>query len=353
MKYRGELLIFSAALIFGTTLVFQRVEGLKGDGEGIPPISFSALRQTVSLITMLLLNPFLRKIQLKVETSEAKRLDCSETRMSRVTSLCYFASIVAIGSTGGNICQQLGLTSVGAGKTAFLIACSVILTPLVDCIMYRDPRQASATDWLAALTAIFGVFLLTDCSLYSLGINRAEFILLLGALFGSVNICFADFAAKILNTIDLTIADFLFSSLFSILVALLFFESEREALFDWVLLRSNMSLVILTGMAQALGVLLCKVGFMSVSSSRACLLMSLESVVAAIMANILLGEDMTPSEIAGAVVLMGSILISVAGKGEDHGEQERRAALAYANAKGEGQQGYGAIPLTVSVSELG
>ena len=49
---------------------------------------------------------------------------------------------------------------------------SVVLTPLLDCVIYSNPKKASVIDWAAALCAISGVLLLTNCSLDSLGLTR-------------------------------------------------------------------------------------------------------------------------------------------------------------------------------------
>ena len=352
MAYKGEALLLASAVIAGTTLVYQRIEGEKK--ESIPPIAFSALRQVVSLLTMAAGSKLMKASYMKVETEQSALLDLQNSSWTRKKNLLYFATIVALASTGGNICQQVGLTdgiddtgtgkADGAGKAGFLTSSSVVLTPLLDCVIYSNPKKASVIDWAAALCAIFGVLLLTNCSLDSLGLTEADLILLFGAFFWAVNLCVGDLGAKILNTVDLTVADFCFCACFSLAIALSFVE-DRAAMFNFGLLRANLPLIMGTGIAQAAAVVLNRVGFMSVSSSRACLIMSLESVVAAILANIMLGEAMTLRELAGALVMLGSIGLSIAGKGEDAGEQEQQAAklfVAKSQAR-EGERGYGAI----------
>ena len=84
---------------------------------------------------------------------------------------------------------------------------------------------------------------------------------------------------------------------------------------------------------------------MSVSSSRACLIMSLESVVAAIVANFMLGEVMALRELMGALVMLVSTALSIAGKGEDSREQEQQAVMLIAKGRTElkDKVGYGAV----------
>ena len=261
---------------------------------------------------------------------------------------------MACASTGGNICQQVGLTdgvgisdtgkADGASKAGFLNSFSVVLTPLLDCVIYANPKKASMIDWVAAMLAIFGVLLLTNCSIDSLGLTKADLILILGAFFWAVNLCVGDLAAKILNTVDLTVADFSLCACFSMLIALSI-EKDRVALFNSSLLRANLPLVLGTGTAQAVAVVLNRVGFMSVSSSRACLIMSLESVVAAIVANFMLGEVMALRELMGALVMLVSTALSIAGKGEDSREQEQQAVMLIAKGRTElkDKVGYGAV----------
>lgn len=352
-KYKGEMLLLASAVIAGITLVYQRIEGEKEEG-ALPPIAFSALRQCVSLMTTALLSSLIKNLNIEVETGQSALLNSQNSAWERRKEMLFFATIVACASTGGSICQQVGMTdgsdkahigkADGAGKAGFLTSFSVVLTPLLDCVIYANPKKASVIDWIAALSAIFGVLLLTNCSIGSLGLTEADLILLLGAFFWAVNLCVGDLAAKILNPVDLTVADFNLCACFSVLIALSSREN-RAALLNLGLLRVNLSLVVGTGVAQAVAVVLNRVGFMSVSSSRACLIMSLESVIAAAAGNLMLGEALTLRELTGALVMLGSTALSIAGKGEDAREQEQQAArlLAKGRTQPREEMGYGAI----------
>ena len=193
----------------------------------------------------------MKHFNMKIETGHSVQLDSQHSIWDRRKDLLFFATVVACASTGGNICQQVGLTdgvgisdtgkADGASKAGFLNSFSVVLTPLLDCVIYANPKKASMIDWVAAMLAIFGVLLLTNCSIDSLGLTKADLILILGAFFWAVNLCVGDLAAKILNTVDLTVADFSLCACFSMLIALSI-EKDRVALFNSSLLRANLPL---------------------------------------------------------------------------------------------------------------
>ena len=64
-----KTLLLASAVIAGTTLVYQRIEGEKK--ESIPPITFSALRQVVSLLTMAAGSKLMKASYMKVETEQS------------------------------------------------------------------------------------------------------------------------------------------------------------------------------------------------------------------------------------------------------------------------------------------
>jgi hypothetical protein len=69
--------------------------------------------------------------------------------------------------------------------------------------------------------------------------------------------------------------------------------------------------ILAVGFTEAFACTLCNFGQKYVNDSRAALIMSFESVLAAFACYISIGENLTPSEIAGCAVILLSILLTI------------------------------------------
>ena len=102
----------------------------------ISALAFSAMRQCFSFLVCLFLVPFIRWTDaVSEETEESQYLDNSTSVWDRRRNLIYYSAIIAIGSTGGNVFQQIGLLGDSAGKTGFLGSFQVVFTPILDAIL--------------------------------------------------------------------------------------------------------------------------------------------------------------------------------------------------------------------------
>lgn len=108
----------------------------------LEPLVFVALRFSLALLLFLPVVLFNRRARSGLRVALAPGL------------------VLGVLAGGGYITQTLGLTSVGAGRAAFITGLSVILVPLLSPI-FRAGRP-KRIEILAALTATLGLFLLTD-----------------------------------------------------------------------------------------------------------------------------------------------------------------------------------------------
>ncbi len=325
-RYQGELFLFLSGVIFGVTLVYQKQSTISA-------LAFSAMRQCFSFCITLILIPIIRWTNLiKSESEESVLLDSSMSRADRRLKLAFFGVMIAIGSTGGNIFQQIGLIGDGAGKAGFLGSFQVVFTPILD--SYIHGIAASAYDWYAACISLFGVFILSGSG-FGATLSWSDLSLILSALFWSLNITYGDKGARILDTLDLSLMDFGCSSLLGVLgcllssVALAGRNNDLDDLFVSPAAQAELPLVLGTAVTQALAVILAKLGFMTVASPRASLLIALNSVAAALAGYALLGEDMQSHEVLGSVVMLLASAASISGFGsvdvcarDDSGEGE-------------------------------
>lgn len=312
--YRGELFLLSSSAIFGVTLVYQRQSTISA-------LAFSAMRQCCSFLVCLFLVPLIRWTNvMREETEESQLLDSSMTVADRRRYLLFFSVMIAIGSTGGNIFQQIGVLGDSAGKAGFLGSFQVVFTPILDTVLHG--QAVSGSDIYAAGLSLLGVFILSG-TFFNVGNGLTVFdlSLLISGVFFSINITYGDRGAHLLNTLDLSMGDFGCSAVLGVLVCVVATASHRalgednssdlDDLFFSAAARAEMPLVIGTALSQTLAVILAKVGFMTVASTRASLLIATNSISAALAGYAILGEAMQFHEIVGSAVMLCASALSI------------------------------------------
>ena len=334
-SYRGELYLLSAAIVYGTTICFMKQSTISA-------LAFSAMRQCFSFLVCLFLVPFIRWTDaVSEETEESQYLDNSTSVWDRRRNLIYYSAIIAIGSTGGNVFQQIGLLGDSAGKTGFLGSFQVVFTPILDAILLGS--AISKPDIYAALLSLLGVFIMSGYSAGSGGLSVSDLSLLASAAFYSINITYGDRGAHLLNTLDLSLGDFAFSSIFGVAVCFASAgwhhavgekdSSDVDDLFLSPAARAELPLAVGTAISQALAVILAKLGFMSVPSSRASLIIATNSVVAAVAGYAILGEAMQVHEVVGSAVMLAASVISISDLGVDSPEPRVRSVTGAGNLR--------------------
>lgn len=134
-------------------------------------------------------------------------------------------------------------------------------------------------------------------------------IAILGMLFWSFSIIIAGKTCPKVNCVDFTCIMFFVSAVFC-LVAALIMEPEQ-----WVYpmpsIANNWIWILTTGFTEAFACTLCNVGQKYADDSRASLIMSLESVLAAFVCYVFLGEALTPIELLGCAIMVVSTMLTM------------------------------------------
>ena len=97
--------------------------------------------------------------------------------------------------------------------------------------------------------------------------------------------------------------------------------------------RAELPLAVGTAISQALAVILAKLGFMSVPSSRASLIIATNSVVAAVAGYAILGEAMQVHEVVGSAFMLAASVISISDLGVDSTEPRVRSVTGAGNLR--------------------
>ncbi|HEY9089870.1 MAG TPA: DMT family transporter [Anaerolineaceae bacterium] len=284
--FRGEILLFITALIWGTSFVAQRV-GM----ERIGPFTFTASRFLIGALSLLVF------ILITGATGAAARPSSPASHRADLLKgglACGLALFMAISF------QQFGLQYTSAGKAGFITALYILLVPVFGLFLRKN---VSPRVWLGVILAITGLYLLTVTEGFSIG--RGDLIVLCGTVFWAVHILVIDhFAAKV-EASKLSFLQFLIAGVISAAVAGAVEVMEFSAIWKSAapILYAG---VVVVGIAYTLQVF----GQKHASPSIAAIILSLESVFAVLSGMLLLGETLTGREIAGCILMFAAVLIA-------------------------------------------
>lgn len=276
-----------AALVWGTAFVAQR-EG----AAYLDAYSFNALR---SLLGALVLVPVAATIGRR---GAAAQLATRRGRLGLVMAGAACGLVLAVAT----LFQQLGLEETSAGKAGFITTLYILIVPLLGlCLGRRPPWNL----WAGVALGLAGLFLL--CVKEGLSITHGDMMVLRCAFTFSLHIMLIDHFVRKVDAILLSMAQFLFCGLYSLLpMALGVIEAPAmSAVMDckWQILYMA---VFSTGVAYTLQV----VAQRRLDAGVAALVMSMESVFAALSGWIVLGETLTRRELLGCALVFAATVVA-------------------------------------------
>lgn len=201
--------------------------------------------------------------------------------------------------------QQFAFYYSTSGKIAFITAFYMFFVPLISVIFLK--KKIAVLTWLSILMGLVGLFFLCINPADLTNINLGDILALICAVFYAIQIMLIDKFLEDGKTsgVQLSFMQFFIASIISI-VAMFIFEqpviSDIKTAAPSLLYSGIMS----CGIAYTLQI----VGQKNASPVVASLLMCLESVFAVISAAIILHEGLSPSELAGCLVMFSAIILS-------------------------------------------
>ena len=312
----GNILLTVTALIWGTAFVAQRV-GM----DKIEPITFNAARMALAALAVGLVAFLLYRKDLRDSHSkEPQRKNLNENRSSffvrtshaqdSLERLSAFRKSAKNDLIGGICCgfflslasifQQMGLVYATAGKAGFITAMYILLVPIINFFLFR--KKNTWTCWLAVGVGVIGMYLL--CGASGLSLEKGDDYLCICALLYSGQILCVDHFAKNGNPVRLSAIQFATATVISTVGALLLEEPTLEKI-----LSASFPILYCGLMSGGIAYTLQIVAQGFTDPTIASLLMSLESVFAAISGAIILNERMSPRELAGSVIMFAAIVL--------------------------------------------
>ena len=272
-------------LIWGTTFIAQDT-GM----DNIGPFTFNAVR---FLVGFLAVSPF-------VFLFEKKKIKHQIT--NKTFEFIKLIIPVGIFLTLGCIFQQVSLLYTDVANSAFFTIFYVPMVPIIVYFLFSEKLHWSI--WPSVLACVFGGYLLSDIS--DSTIRFGDSLVLIGALFWALHIIYI---GKIIDKFNLPffialMQNFIVSFLSFILVII--FE---EINFSKIALETVEILyagILSGGAAFALQIF----GQRNISAAPAAIVMSLEGVIAAISAWVILNQILGLNNIIGCTLILSGILLS-------------------------------------------
>ena len=285
-RIKGSLCLLLGTVIWGSAFIAQSV-GM----DHIGPFTFQTIRCALAVIFLLLTATL---FDLKKYGFYGSLARWKNPALWKAGLICGAALFVAASL------QQVGLVYTDAGKAGFITAMYIVLVPVIGLFLHRKPPK---TIVISVLLAVLGLYLLS-CMGVS-GINVGDLLLMGCALAFAVQITFIDRFASELDGLRLNCIQALVVTLLS-LPLMLFTETVEGAsiLACWPSLA--FAGILSMGVAYTLQI----VGQKHLEPAAASLIMSLESVFAALGGWLVLNETMTLWELTGCALVFAAVILS-------------------------------------------
>lgn len=289
-QFRGAALLMFTALIWGVAFVAQSV-GM----DYLGPCAFNGVRNLIGGVALLPVIAFasrLRKGQPEGENTPTP----GEARKS----LFFWGGACGILLASASLLQQAGLLTASAGKAGFLTALYIVIVPVLGIFLGRRP---GVKVWAGVVLALVGAYLLSVKG--GEGIATGDLLVIGSAVLYSLHILVIDSVPGHVDGIKLSCVQFFVAGVLSLILALLFETfTLRDILSAWIpLLYTG---VISSGVGYTLQI----IGQRTVNPTVASLIMSLESVFAALAGWVLLRQPLSPREIAGCILVFLAVVLA-------------------------------------------
>jgi drug/metabolite transporter (DMT)-like permease len=213
----------------------------------------------------------------------------------------------------GAIFQQIGLRTTSVGNTGFLTGLYVVITPfLMWGLTRRAPRPLI---WLAVALSFVGTWLLGGGTIA--GFNSGDLLVVICAVFWSAHMVIVGRSVAFDRPIAFTTIQFAVVGALGVLGAAVS-EPLSSASLVAGLKGAAGSIAYVGLLSSALTFTLLAVAMKHTPTSEAAIIVSLESVFAALAGAVLLGEQMSAiAWLGAAMILAATLVVQVGGNSQD------------------------------------
>jgi len=284
-KITSLLCLVFCTLIWGTTFIAQDT-GM----DNIGPFTFNSVRFFVGFFAVA---PFV--FLFEREKINLKTINKKNEFLKLVLPVGIFLFL-------GCIFQQVSLKYTDVANSAFFTVFYVLMVPII--IYFLFSKKIHWSIWPSALACVVGGYFLSDIN--DAAIRFGDSLVLIGAIFWALHIIYI---GKIINKFDLPFFIALIQNLIVAVLSFILVIIFEEFDFSKIKLETVEILyagILSGGAAFALQLF----GQRNISAAPAAIIMSLEGVIAAVSAWLVLNQILGINNIIGCLLILSGILFS-------------------------------------------
>ena len=276
-KFISELILIGVVIIWGLAFIWQNIAS-----KVLGPLTVVGLRSLIAVVFITIVAFLVPTLYKSQEPKWVGQISSSKKLWLGV--MCGIVLFLAM------YIQQIGIGMTTAGKAGFITVLYICIVPFIGL-------------FLGLILAVVGFYLLSVKEEFSLELG--DVIVFVSAIFFGVHIIVIDYSALRVNSMFLSIIQLVVVAVLSLVLALI---NETIVLAD---------ILSVTAPLLALGILSSGLGYTGqiiaqreIPPHTTSLIMSLESVVAAIGGVLILNEHIGLREGIGMAIVLVGIIIS-------------------------------------------
>ena len=280
----AEALLLLAAIVWGFAFVAQ-----KAGMDNIGPMAYNGIRFLLGSICLLPLIFIFDNKEKKADDNLSSNKKLWKAGLISGTVLFLASSM-----------QQVGIVYTTAGNAGFITSFYVILVPVFGLLL---KQKVNTQTWIGAIVAIIGLYFLSVSETLTLVLGD---ILVFGSAFiWAVQVILAGYYAIRVNVIKLAAIQFALTGVISLVISFFTETYGLQNIWDAII-------PILYGgiMSVGLAFTLQLIAQKKAHPTHAAIILSTESVFAAIGGWLLLNEELTRVETMGAALMFAGVILS-------------------------------------------
>lgn len=286
-NFKGSIMLLITSIIWGTAFVAQS-EGMNY----VEPFTYNAMR---TLLGGVVLIPVMILFRFSDKRNGKKKSSCS-LKNTVIGGICCGVALFIASSF-----QQAGIAQTTAGKAGFVTALYIVIVPMIGIFLHK---KMPLRMWLFIAIALAGFWLL--CIKQDIGISSGDLLVFFGAIFFAVHITVIDyFNQKNTDGVLMSCIQFFTAGLLMLICMFIFEKPTIPNIMGagGTILYAG---ILSCGVAYTLQIL----GQKHTNPTLATMLMSLESVFAALSGWLILGEKLSIKEFIGCVLIFAAVILA-------------------------------------------
>ncbi len=286
-NFKGSIMLLITSIIWGTAFVAQS-EGMNY----VEPFTYNAMR---TLLGGVVLIPVMILFRFSDKRNGKKKSSCS-LKNTVIGGICCGVALFIASSF-----QQAGIAQTTAGKAGFVTALYIVIVPLIGIFLHK---KMPLRMWLFIAIALAGFRLL--CIKQDIGISSGDLLVFFGAIAFAVHITVIDyFNQKNTDGVLMSCIQFFTAGLLMLICMFIFEKPTIPNIIGagGTILYAG---ILSCGVAYTLQIL----GQKHTNPTLATMLMSLESVFAALSGWLILGEKLSIKEFIGCVLIFAAVILA-------------------------------------------